>query len=1698
MVSFARRLLVVALAGLGAAGTASAQTYTWSDDGTSTAALNWSAGVWTPGVPPAGGSATTALRFNRTATGTTAAGSRTFTNDIGSMTVNSLAVASFAANATGTVGALTLAQGANVLTLDGAAPGIQVLGPGNTILSGTGGLALNAATTVSGGGAGYLSVTAPVAGAAGLTINHLGTSIFSLSGANTFVGDTILNSGYFQVSSAAALGAGGNQLVVNGGAVRFGAAVTVPNNVVANQTFVVAGGTGALTGTSTPTLTGVVSGAGGLRLAGVNTTAGVTLQGANTYTGATSIQSAVPYLSTTNGPALTLSGAAGAIASTQPINVRNYGLLQLTNAAGSDNADRVPNAAPLNLVNGRLGFTGIATSSETLGAVTATGAFGLTAAPTGATSQLNLGALTRVDLAVVVLNTSNIGAISSATTATNVFFSGGLTGANAPLTAGSGSGTQTAILPYAAASSYTNPRSLVTYDNTNGLQVLPFSNAAYFAPVADSAALLAAANQNVATSTTAATYDLGGASLTINSLANQASGSTFQNGTLTVFSGAVTNFDPTTYGNGLTLAFGPRTGYIIASWNQRFTGTASITGSAGLVVGGFGNGSTYTTTFENTTGNPFTGGLFVNGATTLGFNADNQLGNAGGAVTLGGGELSYNGSANLAVSRSISINDANGGFNFNITSGLASLGTATAATTVTLSGVVSGPGAFIKGGVGAVNLAGANTYAGGTSITGGALQFTTDANLGAAGTKVTLNGGTLQNLAAVTTTRPVDIVANSTIQTDANLIVSGKVANVGGLYGTALPTLSKSGTGTLTLTGDTSQLSGNLVVAAGGLTSAGTSGLAQVANITLGAAGTTLTLDNTAGLADKLGDTSRVRFTGAGLVSYLPPTTTIVGAAERFGVLESAAAGGVFSVSSVGAVSPVVVRVGSLVANAALTLRGTDLGGTAGNYTRILVDAFATNQAVLPNVFFANTAGTATSGTAAGYDIVRGVIQFTPVATSGTSINNFSPDNVQLTAAYTTTGNTTAATGASVYSLVLDGGSTLTLNGGNAASATNANTPDGTLNLSGGLLTSQNGAKTVTSVAARTVSFGASLGQVTTTSDLTLDANVTLAGTGGLTKLGTGTLAVNGPYTVTGATTLSAGVLALGQSGTLQDLSGAGSLNFGANTLTVNSTAATTFSGALTGSTGGLVKTGPATFTLAPTTAPALAGGTTVAQGTLLVGNGNAATAVLGGPLTLGSATGNTSGVLDLNGFSPAAALTGVTTAGTGTGNALVNSNATALSTVGLNYPADATQTVGFGGNLLVGKADATTLTLNVGTVNPVTTAGGTFNVQNGVLSLTAPYGIGPNMGVTVSPGAEFRLGTAVNNGAASTIGTIALNGGGKLTVPGGSSDYYAKSLTSTGGSTPVMDYTGSSNFWLHFTGAGISVTPTAGTAEFVGPGSGSRIQNDTAGPLPVVVAAGGTGGVGLRSSIPFVSSGTNPNYDKQGAGVLLLANPASGTTTHSGNFTVSGGVLQLGDSATPGNTSGTIAVGSGGVLRGFGNATTTPTASGAVTVNSGGFVQGGDPVAPTGTLSLQSSVTLTNNGGLRATVGAGSASLVSVSAAAGVFNLNPGAGNKFVIDLVGNPADPLVAFTQYTYTLGSVATAGNIQLNGTSLPDGTVAASNYTLTGIGLSGTSTLSVAGNNLVLVFTPVPEPATVLAVAGLGLGAVRLVRRRRATA
>ncbi|MGL6073503.1 MAG: beta strand repeat-containing protein [Fimbriiglobus sp.] len=1655
----------------------------------------FSAATWLGGAPGTG-SPTAIVGFHNYHT--IGAGSFVLTQDVASLTANQMNYNNFRTDL------FTMALGANPLTMGGTSSLMSQTGPGNVAFSGTGGVSLNDNLQFTGLSNGALTINPVISGGFGLAINRAGLGPVSLLGGNTFTGGVILNNGYLQLGAAAALGPATNVLTVNGGAVRFNSTATIPNNIVANSTLVVAGGTGASSGASTSTLTGVISGAGGLRVANYNTGSGPILQGTNTFTGPMTISSFIPTYSTSSGT-VTLSGAAGSVA-TNSITIGKNATLAIVETASNQNADRIPNSTPITLNGGRLNYSPVAGSSETLGAVTirGQGQIGIPAV-SGTTSNLTLASITREDNAQLVLlhttSPSGFGLFLSGTAYSTLSITAGLTGANAPISVGNGSGTETAVVPWAVAgSSAVNPRSMVGYDSTNGLFVIPHDNATFV--VQQTPGTLSAAtigNKNVHFNGVG-TYDLNGATIPINSLTTTANTVTISNGTITIGSGFLTNRNQLNFTT-TTLNFGSSTGYIHASYPITFNTASTITGSGGLVIGGQGFANLNSVTFQNTAGNPFTGGLTVNGSTALGFRQDNQLGAAAGSITLGGGFLSYNAAADLTISRAIKINEANGGINFNIvdtTNGTA--GNATSTTNLTLSGVITGNGAFIKEGVGIVTLSGTNTYSGGTVVTGGTLRFLAENNLGAATSKLTLNGGILAPTAAVILSRPLDLNTSSTIDTGANAVtISGAMTNVGALYGTAASTLTKAGSGILTISGDGSLLSATVAVSSGGLTLSGANGNLRLSpSITL-AAGTNLTIDNsTAYNPNRMPDGGSLIFSGAATTNYMAGSTATSDPAERFGLVSFPVSGSVFSVTG-GSASPTILRFASLNNASTLTLRGTDLGGTSGNYTRILIDSFTSNLSLIPNVFWDNSPGSGASTIRAGYDLTRGVIQFTPVVSSGTEINNFTPVSTSIVADYTTTGNTTAATGSQIYLLTLDGGSTLTLNGGNVASGTNGNTPDGTLLISGGGLTSQNGAKTITSGAARTVHFGASLGVVTTTSNLTLDTNVTLSGTGGLAKNGTGNLTINGGYAVTGPTSLNAGTVTLGAPVTFTDLAGIGAINAGANTLTVSSTNPTSYLGAVT-TTAGFVKAGPGVFTFSPSNTPTFASAS-VQNGTLVLGNSTAGG--LGTSLSFGAAA-NTSGILELGGNSIPSVLTSLTVTGTGTAHRIINSNTTTQASMSLNLPADATLAIAFGGNISVTKTDSTILTLT-GTSTASVTAppnAGVFNINAGTVRITAGNsGFSTGMNINVAAGATLvHNGASVSNSAAP-YGTVTLASGATWSNTGSTyyDPYFNKLVMENGSSINVT--TVSSLF--NFVGSGASFTVNGGAtaATISATGTSNLFVNGSGSSLPVTITRG-TSTVDLTSSISLSSGG----FTKLGNGVWEITN-----TGNPSPLTVSAGTVIF---TTPSTASGLHTVNNGGRL------VMNGAASSQLTVNTGGILQGTGSYTGTTAKVIAGTIAPGNSAGTITFGTATTVANVNLSNSTYAFEMaNVGTAGVGLLSgtstsLPHNNHDIINILGTATSTVNVSGMVVNISGTGTSF-DNTqtyswiILSSPVPITGTPTLGSVTgdlasvgstggflsLSLVGNNVVLDFNPVPEPGTILTISALGLMGVAGLRRLR---
>ena len=130
----------------------------------------------------------------------------------------------------------------------------------------------------------------------------------------------------------------------------------------------------------------------------------------------------------------------------------------------------------------------------------------------------------------------------------------------------------------------------------------------------------------------------------------------------------------------------------------------------------------------------------------------------------------------------------------------------TKAYSIAGSGAIGGSTALNKIGASSLALLTANTYSGGTAITGGTLAVTNDNALGTAG--VTLGGGALQLDGPVTSSRSVTMTANSSIGVGSAFSATLKGAITGN------GTLTKTGNGTLTMTNYIGT-SGSFTVAAG-------------------------------------------------------------------------------------------------------------------------------------------------------------------------------------------------------------------------------------------------------------------------------------------------------------------------------------------------------------------------------------------------------------------------------------------------------------------------------------------------------------------------------------------------------------------------------------------------------------------------------------------------------------------------------------------------------------------------------------------------------------------------------------------------------------------------------------------------------------------------------------------------------------------
>jgi autotransporter-associated beta strand protein len=598
---------------------------------------------------------------------------------------------------------------------------------------------------------------------------------------------------------------------------------------------------------------------------------------------------------------------------------------------------------------------------------------------------------------------------------------------------------------------------------------------------------------------------------------------------------------------------------------------------------------------------------------------------------------------------------------------------------------------------------------------------------------------------------------------------------------------------------------------------------------------------------------------------------------------------------------------------------------------------------------------------------------------------------------------------------------------------------------------------------------------------------------------GVGTITLQDPITARAVQFDTAGYTLSGTGANVLTLAtgGGGSLGVGEVQANANATIAAAIAGTV-----GLTKTGSGVLTL--TGQNTFTGGTTVNAGTLQIGDGVATPT----PATLlENVTINNTSVLQFNKGSGANA----TYAGnySGTGSLVKSGSGHAILSGTHTYTGGTTVN---GGQLtfeasLTGNVAVNSATLNFAQVSGtvmyagVISGPGFVNKQSGSrLILTADQTYAGDTQVIGS--GVLQLG---NGGTAGMISTaVGIGQTARLEFNRSDAVTFAPVISGTGGIT----------------------IQGAGTITLTGANTYSGVTTINAGTLSIgnggttgTVAGNITNNAALRFdrsdavSYGGVISGTG-TVTKLGAGTLTL----SGANTYTGATTVTGGTLALTGTASfassptiqvntgttlnvTGLTGGSnhdgtrFALANGQTLKGLG------TIDGGVDVRNGAtLAAGGSPgtTSVTGNVDFQAGSTLRIQlNGLGDTDADRSRLLLT-----GALTFAGASGNPFTVDVTNSGS--FSGTTTATYTIASAGSIGSTGLDSTlSLAagaGGSGTATNTSNVRLNVSGfvageQFSLQRSGNFMLLSFTPVPEPATILGIALAGTGAVEWWRRKR---
>ncbi len=885
---------------------------------------------------------------------------------------------------------------------------------------------------------------------------------------------------------------------------------------------------------------------------------------------------------------------------------------------------------------------------------------------------------------------------------------------------------------------------------------------------------------------------------------------------------------------------------------------------------------------------------------------------------------------------------------------------------LSVDGVIAGDGRLNKQGAGTLTLTQTNTYADGTHVAEGALAVSTDANLGAADTRVSLASGTALRLADGFASSQRELELQST--SAAVSVATGTATWHGVTAGSGQ--LVKQGSGTLTLAGGIGH-TGGADIAAGTLevsvsSSLGGTGTTSWSGPITGSGALVKSGEGTLVLtgADSHSGATVVRGgtlqTGAANVlssnsAYFligGSTLDLAGHDQTVGDLDSYNVATQQTESSTvnlgGATLTNLNRVlnlwaGSLTGHGTLVKKGsTEMKWYAANtFTGTLQIDAGTVSAQAANVFSPN----ATVSLASGSTLQLNSHAQTTAGLSGSG-------NVALGSAALTLAQSADAT----FSGILSGTGSLTKNGAGILTLAGVNTYSGGTTLRGGTLriaadsalgnatgalTFDGGALQTTAnfSSARAIALAGGGGTVSTDADTTATLSGILSGSGSFTKIGSGTLTLAAANTYSGGTTLRGGTLriaadsALGNAtgaltfdgGTLHTtatLSSARAIALAANGGTVSTAAdtTTTLSGVLSGA-GALTKTGAGTLALTATNT--YSGATTVSAGTLRAGAANSFSAASAHTVASGA-------TLDLAGFNQT--LAGLSGAGSvALGSAALTVNSTADSTfsgvisgtgaltksgsAALTLAGDSTYSGGTtiaAGTLVVGHASA----LGTGAIS--LDSGATLDLGSYALDLSRLSGNGRLISAqshTFSNSTDTAFAFALGGSA-----SIEKSGAGTLTLAGANT--YSGGTTLSAGTLALASNTALGTGTLTLDGGTLRAdgaartlanavvlnadTTIAGTERLTVTGNFALARN-----RDLTIDTGAT----LAIAGGITQNGGPRALLKYGDGTLEL----TGASTYTGGTTIAAGIVRINNATGSAFGTGAVTIAADGTLTGAG-----------------------------------------------------------------------------------------------------------------------------------------------------------------------------------